>query len=571
MQDLLLIFRKKNIFPFNTNILSHIFLLNFSLKKDYFSFTKILLSLTLWGLFALGTATAQPQIERQLLYGEPSQDEQLEDILTLPDGGTIAVGYHWDNSLTNYYDMLILRMAANGDLMWSKSYGGSQNDYMYAIVPTTDGGFLIAGSSESNDGAVGYNRGGSDIWVFKIDAEGDSIWSNTYGGSSSDLAFDITADNAGNYYVCGTTASVDGQITDNNGVNDMWVIKLDETGNLLWQQTYGGSLSENSRAIVHNAAQNEVIIAGSTQSSDFDVSAHFGSFGNDFWIVRLQTSTGQLVWEKTFGGTAGDAAQDILLLPDGSFVVVGDILSSDGDVNVHIGQDDWWVIKIVADNIVWQTTIGGTSFEQSHALALQPDGSILVCGNSFDPSLSLPNYSYDVRIAKLNGDNGNVMWDWHWGGSQFDFANSIAVLGGDRFIMAGTTDSTDGDVGGGHQEPTNERHGNHNGWVVVFDEDGVSTQNNITAPQWPTCYPNPASDYIQLDIDMQTLTALQLDYANAWINIYAANGAFITQKNLQEIIQTPNFKATEWPNGLYSIVLQTDKNAISLGRIVVSH
>ncbi len=507
-----------------------------------------------------------PQIEWQLLYGEPSQDEQLEDVILLPDGGYLAVGYHWDNSLVSYYDVLILRIDAAGGLVWQKSYGGSLNDYMYALTPTTDGGFMLVGSSESNDGDVGSNQGGSDIWVLKIDTNGDLVWSRTYGGSSTDLAFDLTNDNQGGYYITGTTASTDGNVTDNNGINDLWVLKIDDAGSLVWQQTYGGSLSENSRGIVYDAAQSQLIIAGATQSSDFDVSAHFGSFGNDFWILRLQADNGSLLWEKTFGGTSGDAAQDLCLLPDGNFVVVGDILSSDGDVSQHIGQDDWWVIKIAGDTIVWQTTIGGISFDQSHAIVVQSDGSLLVCGNNFDSNITLPNYSYDTRIAKLAGSTGSVVWDGHWGGSQFDFANALLPLPNSRFMMAGTTDSTDGDVGGGgHPCPENPRHGNHNAWLIMF-EGAVSDAIYTPAPTNIACYPNPAVDfiYLQWPTDAPSLP----DY-NAPVSVFGSDGSLVSQQKWDNLNAPLSIPVSSLPVGNYTVYIKTKQGTEYISRFLV--
>ena len=126
-------------------------------------------------------------------------------------------------------------------IQWQKSLGGSNNDYAYAIRQTTDGGYIVAGYSSSNDGDVTGNHGGLDYWVVKLNSTGNIEWQKSLGGSSNDKAYAIQQTADGGYIVAGFSYSIDGDVTGNHGAFDYWVVKLNSTGNIEWQKSLGRS------------------------------------------------------------------------------------------------------------------------------------------------------------------------------------------------------------------------------------------------------------------------------------------------------------------------------------------
>jgi hypothetical protein len=221
--------------------------------------------------------------------------EELKSIHQTSDGGYIAVGF------TNVapvdliknnggFDFLIFRLNPDGTKQWVKFFGGSGNDYANSMVETFDGSYIITGTTNSSNGDItDGNNGSDDIWVIKIDSEGNKIWDRTFGGSNYDFAKSIQQTNDGGYIIAGYTLSNDGDITDgNNGSEDIWVIKIDSEGNKIWDRTFGGSRHDGANSI-QQTSDGGYIIAGYTLSNDGDITdGNNGKF--DVWILKLNAN-----------------------------------------------------------------------------------------------------------------------------------------------------------------------------------------------------------------------------------------------------------------------------------------
>jgi hypothetical protein len=188
-------------------------------------------------------------------------------------------------------DYWIVKLDGSGNKVWDKTYGGSKSDLVNSIQQTSDGGYIVSGHTWSDDGDLSDgNNGENDYWIIKLDNVGNKVWDKTYGGSGNDYATSIQQTSDGGYIVAGTTSSSDGDITDvNNGESDYWIIKLDESGNKVWDKTLGGSDSDNATSIQQNSEGGH-IIAGYTKSSDGDITDG-NNGGYDFWIIKLGTET----------------------------------------------------------------------------------------------------------------------------------------------------------------------------------------------------------------------------------------------------------------------------------------
>ena len=239
-------------------------------------------------------------------------------------------------------DYWAIKVDASGDLEWSRYYGGNFTDTPEGIVQMEDNGFIIAGGSDSEDTDISSNIGSYDFWVIRIAADGDLVWEKSFGGEEIDEAKAITKSSDGNFVILGETRSNSVDVSSNNGAADLWLIKISAEGNLIWEKSLGGSSFDVGRAI-SITEDNGFLLAGSSRSSDGDVSENKGQ--NDAWAVKVDRN-GAMQWEKTIGGSNIDLAHGIAALSDGSVIVVGDTSSNDGDIVENKGFSDLLLIRI---------------------------------------------------------------------------------------------------------------------------------------------------------------------------------------------------------------------------------
>jgi hypothetical protein len=239
-------------------------------------------------------------------------------------------------------DYWVLKVSQTGNLLWSRYYGGSFTDTPNGIVENSNNEFIIAGSSDSDDVDISGNKGSYDFWVVKAASDGNLVWEESFGGTEIDEARGIAYSNDGNFVVVGDTRSSDVDVSSNNGAADVWITKISDSGNLIWEESIGGSNFDVPRSI-RNTGDGGFIIAGSSRSSNGAVSSNQGQ--NDAWVLKMN-SNGQLIWEKTFGGSEIDFGYDAVELSNGSVILVGETNSSNGDVIENKGFTDLLIIKI---------------------------------------------------------------------------------------------------------------------------------------------------------------------------------------------------------------------------------
>ena len=238
-------------------------------------------------------------------------------------------------------DYWVIKLNANGIKEWSNYYGGSFTDTAYDAIQTEDNGYIIVGSSDSNDVDVANNKGSYDFWIIKISNTGDLVWEKSFGGSEIDEARAISNTTDGNYLVVGDTRSANIDVSQNRGAADLWMIKINSEGSLIWEKTLGGTNFDVGRS-VSKTQDNGFLIAGSSRSSDGDLSSNKGQ--NDALILKINSS-GDLEWQKTIGGSEVDFFYGAAELTDGSVVAVGDTNSSNGDITENKGFTDLLILK----------------------------------------------------------------------------------------------------------------------------------------------------------------------------------------------------------------------------------
>jgi hypothetical protein len=347
-------------------------------------------------------------------------------------------------------DMWVYKIDRSGNILWQTSIGGSADDEGWSIATNPDNSYIVAGNTNSNDGNVSGNHGGQDIMLVKLSTSGNVIWEKSLGGTGLEYIIfsSIVTTSDGGYMLLGNTKSNDGDVSGNHGDTDFWLVKLDSNGNIMWQKTLGGSKDDVAVSLVKSGEG--YLLTGQTYSSDGDVSGNHG--GGDAWVVKVDAN-GNKTWQKTFGGT-GD---DILYLPqqtkDGGYVFSGQTTThNDGDVKGFHGDSDAWVVRLDANgNLLWQKTLGSTQYEDNYCVVPETDGGFLVAaltnGNDGDVSGNLGGY--DAWFVKLNS-TGSIVWQKTYGGSGDDNPTNFLRTVDGRYIFAGQSSSSDGNVKGQH-------------------------------------------------------------------------------------------------------------------------
>lgn len=354
-------------------------------------------------------------------------------------GKTTAVNDYW-----------LIKINDEGTLLWSRTYGGSKDDRGQAVVETSDGGFSITGYAMSDDGDASNNEGFHDNWILKLDPQGNVEWEQSFGFSGHDHSYDLVETEDGGLFFTGfldiTSARADGY-TDKSythtrhGVGEFWGTKLKSNGELQWRKYFGGTNNDRAHAVV-NAHDGGYVMAGFSESDDFDISDPRGSY--DFWVVKIN-SEGQFVWERSYGGSGIDIAQDIAKTEDGGYIITGSTISMDGDVAASHGGSEIWVIKIDADgNLLWERTFGGSDFEAAESIRLTADGGFVISGNvkSTDQDVKTNAGQNDLWVLKID-TQGRLEWQQAYGGTELEFGFDAIETGDGGILVVGESNSTD--------------------------------------------------------------------------------------------------------------------------------
>jgi len=238
-------------------------------------------------------------------------------------------------------DYWAIKLGASGTLQWSRYFGGSFTDTPFDVIQSNSG-YILVGASDSDDVDITASNGQYDFWVINISNAGELIWEKSFGGSEIDEARAIVHSGDGNFLIVGDTRSNDVDISENLGGADLWVIKITPLGELIWEKTIGGSGFDVGRSI-KGMQDGGFLVSGSSRSSDGDVNSNHGQ--NDAWVLKINNN-GSLVWERSIGGTSIDFANDAIELNDGSVIAVGETISNDGDINLNQGFTDLLIIKL---------------------------------------------------------------------------------------------------------------------------------------------------------------------------------------------------------------------------------
>ena len=350
-------------------------------------------------------------------------------------------------------DYFLMRVRPDGGVDWTKVYGGDDDELATGITKTSDGGYVLVGYSRSDNCFTGSNGGFHDYYILKVDTQGNEIWCQNFGYPGSDQAQNIIETREGDLMVTGffDVSASGGQGNDDrensgtlHGVGEYWGIKLDADGQFFWKRYFGGSNNDRSYNVMQTNDGGFVLI-GSSESDDFDITDGKGSY--DYWAVKL-SAEGDLEWTRSFGGSEIDIAYDIATTLDGNFLIVGDARSNDQDVSTNYGNADIWLVAIDPQgNLIWEKSLGGSMFDSAKDLLPMNDNLYCVTGSSRsnDVDVTTNNGENDAWTVVVDAQ-GTIIFEGAIGGSSLDFSEGAAQGVDGALLIVGNTESSDGDI-----------------------------------------------------------------------------------------------------------------------------
>jgi len=371
---------------------------------------------SLWGWFILivivgcsllGTELAlaeSPPVKWQKTFGG-SRYENGSSVQQTVDGGYIIAGTT-DSFGTGYGDVYLIKTEPNGTMQWQKTFGGVIDDRGISVQQTSDGGYIIAGQTDS------FGAGTWDVYLIKTEPNGSSQWEKTFGGSGSDFGYSVQQTSDGGYIVAGYTDSF------GEGRKDVYLIKTEPNGNSQWQKTFGGSENDYGFS-VQQTSDGGYIIAGDTSS--------FGAEVWDVYLIKTEPN-GNSQWQKTFGESAGNYGRSVRQTSDGGYIIAGGTGPSADSRDVYLVKTD------PNGTMQWQKTFGGSGFDFFDSVKQTTDGGYIIAGSTD----SFGAGTWDVYLIKTE-PNGNSQWEKTFGGSDSDFGRSVQQTSDGGYIITGRT------------------------------------------------------------------------------------------------------------------------------------
>ena len=308
------------------------------------------------------------EVRGQICYGGDKADVGRAIVRTLDHG--LAIAGTTASIGAGQGDILLLRLASNGDSLWCRSYGGSRSEDGWAIDASVDSGFYIVGSTSSQ------GHGKKDAYVLRVDALGDTTWTRTYGGTEDDDARAVLATGDGGCILVGSTQSYGA------GYSDIYVVRVDPQGDSLWARAYG-SVDFDAGYCAIETVDHGFLIGGTS---------HLDAPAGDVYLIRI-TRDGDLLWEKRFGSYQGDCAYDIEQTQDGGFVLTG-LYTTPAHPDRSISSNVYLIKTDSAGNPQWEQNYGGLQQECGYSVLSTVDGAFVIAGG----------------VTSLDGKEADLLW-----------------------------------------------------------------------------------------------------------------------------------------------------------------
>lgn len=528
-------------------------------------------------LFSSMYIKSQIPVTKQLegIWGG-TEVENLLNIEVAPDSSYFLVGGSYSDSLGVFLhnwrgasDGWLLHIDKNGNYLWDKRYGGIGDDELSDIL-YVDSAFLIIGHILSDSGyeISQHKRGWADIWVIKIDMNGNKLWDKRYGGDSisSSYALKLLETHDAGYLIAGwsNSDSLNEKTGNCFGGADFWPIKIDSLGNKLWDKTYGGNNTDLLFSVVEDSLHNYYLSGYSASPASGNKSAmRFGPAGTlDFWVVKID-SVGNKIWDKSYGGINDEYLRGSYF--DGNNLFLGGWSNSPPSGNKtstnHNNSPDYWVVKIdTAGNIVWDKSYGGNGNDYATHFSKIKNNQFLITGNSFS-NISGEKSENNLGISSDSwlicfDSNGNKIWDktiFNYGYDQLSFAS----LTEDSCLLFAA--STDTDIPGGYCDSVT--YGDYDFWMVkLCGEVFTGAEEIVTEQNGLKLFPNPFVNTFKLQTQNMHVSKIILK------NIVGQTvfEKTVNKNEVEEIEINPGAIA----RGVYFVTVTNKDGNLTTGKIV---
>jgi uncharacterized repeat protein (TIGR01451 family) len=385
-------------------------------------------------------------------------------VIKTTDNGFLIVGSELVISGNGGDSLLVIKMSYTGAIEWKKTFGGNKSQIAYGAICTPDGGYMVVGYTNSiNNGDVAGHHGvedstsfhksvyARDAWLLKLSANGNLMWQKCFGGKWQDEFNGIHESPDHNYIINGYSASSDGDLTGLNRNGNSWILKINNSGNIIWQEL----LEQSNDLTVLNSG--DIMIAGNRASNSTNI---------DSWdcLVTKMDNNGNILWSKTYGGSKMDRTGKITPFQDG-FVISGSSASMDGDLTGIQPPDTsgfTWIYAIDAQgNIIWQKALGGFVSD----ICTTTENEIIVVGRAYETSAQT---NFNAYMCKFSRD-GSVVYEKAFGGSNSEELNSVISINSRELLITGNTVSNDGIFVG------QNINSNFAGWIFKFGDVNTIT------------------------------------------------------------------------------------------------
>ncbi len=527
---------------------------------------RLLVVTILCAMANLTVAQTAPTVEWQVSLGGTLIDELdqgnsiYNNVILTGDGGVAFAGasYSNDGDVTGHHgtqvtsDMWFGKLDSLGNLEWQRSLGGTGNDRAKGLCQSSDGGFAIIGESWSDDGDVTGHHGSvdtMDTWVVKLDDQGNIQWQNSYGGTAYDTGVDIKQTENGDFMFGSDTWSSNGDVSQNKGSIDFWFTRVDSVGVIQWEKTFGGSGGERLRSF-QLTPDGGIIAIGITTSNDGDITLNTSSILGAIWVLKID-SLGNKEWDKCFSGIGFSINQgtDIQNTSDGGYILNSYTNATNGSVTCSNGGTESWVAKL--DNIgtvEWSSCYGGPGGEFGKTIRLTPDGGYLVSANTTGAGGLVSNHigGIDCWIVKTDSV-GNIEWDGTYGGTGTEGLTTAIPTPDGGYILGAESLSNDVDVSGHHGSLTD-----NDIWIAKLSfstgiKDVAGNISNLNI------FPNPASFHTALRFELSHSDHVTIEI----LDISGRLVKNISDENMNQGAQLINLDVEGYDTGIYMVRLKT--------------
>ncbi len=433
----------------------------------------------------------------QQCYGGIGDNSNSNVVEKTNDGFLFGTKVFSDELGTNYHgkgDICVIKTDTAKNSIWAKCYGGSDDEIIRKIINIDNSNYYLFGSSYSTDGDIqSGNNGFNDIWVVKINSSGEILWEKTYGCSGIDDGRDMVITPDGGFVFINRIGSKGGDVSQFYGFGDVWICKCDSEGNIEWEKTIGNDGLDNGNALLINRKGN-IMMLGATQWHGGMVTCYPLGFYGNMWLVELDMQ-GTIVWQSCYGGSVYEVGIDFIETDNG-YLFIASSHSNDGDVSGHHGtpgpppegKDDYWVVSIdTVGEIIWQKSLGGSSYDTPMTLDIGENDDIVVFGYSVSQDGDvIGNHSYpghkDLWMVKLD-KYGTLIEQQCFGGTWDEDFNKYAVakINDHHYVVASGAVKNDGDI-----NCNLTGNGDRDAWFFEIKDCSYYAPSIPTVPNGPT-------------------------------------------------------------------------------------